>query len=88
MTSIPPTEPIHLCSYASQPDLYIPCVRLWTTPFWWLERLPTLPSERHWAEDPNDAQRAWGVYTFEVNLVTCPECIRLIDAKKTQPEGM
>ena len=81
----PPDSPIHCCSWAGQPDIYIACVRLWTQPFWWSERLPALPEKVYRAAD-EDVHRVWGFYTFLEEQVTCPECLCLIAAGQTRPE--
>ena len=84
----PSTEEfVHLCSWSGQPDLYIPCAQLWTTPFWHPERLPTLPPGVFYAEHPAHAEEVWRRYAFEVQHVTCPACLEALRTGTDQPQN-
>lgn len=73
---------IHLCVYASQPDILIYCTDAWTTPAWpdairkaEAEGILPLEEERYLADNGQ-------VYTFEERHVTCPDCLAQRAAQK------
>ncbi len=59
---------VHLCCYASQPDLQIHCNEEWTTPGWG-PIADTIISEGVYRADNNM------LYTFEKEKVTCVTCV-------------
>jgi hypothetical protein len=65
-----PTEPVvHLCDWASQPDIRIKCSQTMTTPKWRSsETSAELLSPGIYKANNGD------LYTFDRGLVTCPEC--------------
>jgi hypothetical protein len=57
---------IHLCDYASQPDIHLVCTNTWTIPKWCPD--PNAPDTGVYESDEGL------LYTFEKSLVSCPEC--------------
>lgn len=57
---------IHICDWASQPDIRIRCSQVMTTPAWTNAKV----REGVFRADNGD------VYTFEDSKVTCPDCLR------------
>lgn len=57
---------VHLCDWASQPDIRIKCTGAMTTPAW----VDTKVSQDVYRADNGD------IYTFDRPKVTCPECLK------------
>jgi hypothetical protein len=67
MSNLLAARPIHLCDWASQPDIHILCSGKWTTPKWGA-KAPVESFDGVYEDEQQD------LYTFDDEKVTCPTC--------------
>ena len=66
---------IHICDYASQPDIRIFCTQTWTTPKWPIGDAETAVPGLYLADNGM-------YYSFDLQLANCKDCLNKAELNK------